>query len=68
MHRSDSKRVKPLQHELSCARPVRGDVLRPQVSGDGRVTVKDSRDGTVPYDLPLKVTDVLLEGPCPLGL
>lgn len=26
-----------------------------QVSGDGRVTVRDSRDGTVPYDLPLKV-------------
>ncbi|CAN0440785.1 unnamed protein product, partial [Hapterophycus canaliculatus] len=25
-----------------------------QVSGDGRVTVKDSRDGSVPYDLPLK--------------
>lgn len=26
-----------------------------KVSGDGRVTVKDSRDGSVPYDLPLKV-------------
>ncbi|CAM9462984.1 unnamed protein product [Ascophyllum nodosum] len=25
-----------------------------QVSGDGRVTVRDSRDGSVPYDLPLK--------------
>ncbi|CAM9511203.1 unnamed protein product [Discosporangium mesarthrocarpum] len=25
-----------------------------KVSGDGRVTVRDSRDGTTPYDLPLK--------------
>ncbi|CAM9734898.1 unnamed protein product, partial [Ectocarpus sp. 13 AM-2016] len=25
-----------------------------KVSGDGRVTVRDSRDGSVPYDLPLK--------------
>lgn len=27
-----------------------------KVSGDGKVTVKDSRDGSVPYDLPLKVS------------
>ncbi|CAN0544688.1 unnamed protein product, partial [Laminaria digitata] len=30
--------------------------LLPQVTGDGRVIVQDSRDGSVPYDLPLKVS------------
>lgn len=50
--------IKPESTELFLAMASRENCpasLLGKVSGDGRVTVKDSRDGTVPYDLPLKV-------------
>lgn len=50
--------IKPESTELFLAMAERENCpasLLGKVSGDGRVTVKDSRDGSVPYDLPLKV-------------
>eukprot|EP00903_Cladosiphon_okamuranus_P019183 g17645.t1 len=49
--------IKPESTELFLAMADRENCpasLLGKVSGDGRVTVKDSRDGSVPYDLPLK--------------
>ncbi|CAM9146490.1 unnamed protein product [Scytosiphon promiscuus] len=49
--------IKPESTEVFLAMAKRENCpasLLGKVSGDGRVTVKDSRDGSVPYDLPLK--------------
>ncbi|CAM9371456.1 unnamed protein product [Pylaiella littoralis] len=49
--------IKPESTEAFLALAARENCpasLLGKVSGDGRLTVKDSRDGSVPYDLPLK--------------
>lgn len=56
--------IKPESTELFLAMADRENCpasLLGKVSGDGRVTVKDSRDGSVPYDLPLKVNRHILQ-------